>query len=250
METQWYMKKHICRNGIEERTKYPVRSKYTKGERAKREAAREARRADSSERQVARLLNENFSEKVDAHLLLEYDEKEMALIRKMAETMDGESDMDKLFKAAQQNLVNFVRRVQRANKDSGAEFLYVGITADIDGKTGEAVRIHHHFVCNGAVKELCKKKWRGYVMERELYTIHGDFTPLAEYLIRQVRTVPGTKRYVPSRNLRQPYSTPPVLVTRYGDSEMHVPKGCEELYRSPYKRGASQYLRYRRPKRE
>ena len=250
MTVQWYMKKHICRNGIEERTKYPVRSEYTKGERAKREASKAARRADSSERQCARYLNENFYAKLDAHLLLEYDDKEMARIQKMAESIEADSDMDRLFKAAQQNLVNFVRRVQRMTKAGGKEFLYIGVTADIDGKTGEAVRIHHHFICNGAVKEECKKKWRGYVMEKELYSIHGDFTPLAEYLIRQVRAVPGTKRYVPSRNLRQPYSTPPILVTRYGDSEMHVPKGCEELYRSPYIRGTSQYLRYRRPKKE
>ena len=158
--------------------------------------------------------------------------------------------MDRLFKAAQQNLVNFVRRVQRGNKENEEDFRYIGVTADIDGKTGEAVRIHHHFICNESLKELCKKKWRGFVMEKTLYTIHGDFSPLAEYLIRQVRTVPGTKRYVPSRNLRQPYSTPPILVTRYGDSEMRVPKGCEELYRSPYQRGRSQYLRYRRPQRE
>lgn len=250
MGVQWYTKKWIMRNGIEERTKYPVRSEYTKGVRAKRAANNAARKADSSERQVARYLNENFDEKYDMHSALEYDEKEMAALLKRAEKIEAETEADRIFIAAQQNFVNFVRRVQRELKGSGTEFFYIAVTSDMNGKTGEMVRIHHHLVCNREAKEAVEKKWRGFVLEKELYSIHGDFTPLAEYLIQQVRAVEGTKRYVPSRNLRQPMSTEPMLITRYAESEMRVPKGCIELYRSPYIRGSSQYLRYRRPKKE
>ena len=249
---QWYTQKVICRNGVEERTKFFVRSDVPnpKSERAKRSARREARNAESAERQAARLLNENFQANGDLHLVLEYNEAEMARLLKRAETMEGETEEDRIFLAAQQNLVNFVRRVQRDMGDEKGELRYLGVTADRDGKTGEPVRIHHHFVVSWEAREACLKKWRGKVLEKELYTIHGDFTPLAEYLIRQVRPVAGTKRYVPSRNLRQPRKTEPMLVTRYAESEMKVPRGCVELYRSPYIRGACQYLRYLRPRKE
>lgn len=250
MQGAWYTQKWRARNGIEERTKFFVRSDSPKGERAKRAARKAAKRTDSAERQIARLLNENFTEKKDLHVVLEYTPEEIAVIRKRAESIEAESEIDRLYIAAQQNFVNFVRRVQRELKKTGTEFSYVEVTADIDGKTGEAVRIHHHLICNAEAKEAVKKKWRGYVLERELYAIHGDFTPLAEYLVRQTRSIEGTQRYVPSRNLRQPYHTEPKLVSRYGESEMHVPKGCIELYRSQYVRGTSQYLRYRRIRKE
>lgn len=250
MQGNWYTQKYIARNGIEERTKFFVRTDNPKTERAKRAAKKAAKRTDSAERQAARYLNENFDPKHDLHAVLEYNEKELAIVHKRAEGIEADNDMDRLYIAAQQNFVNFIRRVQRELKKNEAEIFYLAITSDMDGKTGEAVRIHHHIVCNREAKEAIEKKWRGFVLEKELYTIHGDFTPLAEYLIRQTRAVEGTQRYVPSRNLRQPYKTEPLLVSRYGDSEMHVPKGCVELYRSVYVRGAGQYLRYRRPKKE
>lgn len=247
MQGQWYTQKWIARNGIEERTKFFVRTGYTKGERAKRAAKKESKRTDSAERQAARYLNENFEAKEDIHAVLEYTDKELEVISKKAKTIAAESEADRLYIAAQQNFVNFVRRVQRELKKSEQEIFYLAVTSDMDGETGEAVRIHHHIVCNKEAKAAIEKKWRGFVLQEQLYTINGDFTPLAEYMIRQTRAVEGTQRYVPSRNLRQPYKTEPKLVSRYGDSEMHVPKGCVEIYRSVYTRGATQYLRYRRP---
>ena len=250
MQGAWYTQKWRARNGIEERTKFFVRSDRPKGERAKRTARKAAKRTDSAERQIARLLNENFTEKKDLHVVLEYNTEELAVIEQRARNIEASCEADKLYIAAQQNFVNFVRRVQRELKKTNTEFLYIEVTSDIDGKTGEAVRIHHHLICNAASKDAIERKWRGFTLERELYAIHGDFTPLAEYLVRQTRSIEGTQRYVPSRNLRQPYHTEPKLVSRYGDSEMHVPKGCIELYRSQYVRGASQYLRYRRIRKE
>lgn len=250
MQGNWYTQKWIARNGVEERTKFFVRTDNPKTERAKRAARKAAKRTDSAERQSARLLNENFDPKHDLHAVLEYNEAELRIITEKAKNIPAENEMDALYIAAQQNFVNFVRRVQRECKKGEIEFRYLSVTSDMDGKTGEAVRVHHHIVCNREAKEAIEKKWRGFVLEKELYTIHGDFTPLAEYLIRQTRSVEGTQRYVPSRNLRQPYKTEPILVNRYGDSEMRVPKGCVELYRSAYVRGAGQYLRYRRPQKE
>ena len=250
MQGTWFTQKWIAKNGIEERTKFFVRSDKPKSERGKRAARKASKRTDTAERKIARLLNENFTEKEDLHIVLEYSSEELTAIAEKALGIEAESELDRLYIAAQQNFVNFVRRVQREMKKTDTEFRYISVTADMDGRTGEAVRIHHHLVCNAEAKEAVEKKWRGYCLERELYAIHGDFTPLAEYLVRQTRSVAGTQRYVPSRNLRQPYHTEPKPVGRYGESEMHVPKGCIELARSQYARGANQYLRYRRVQKE
>lgn len=246
MQVRWFIKKTICRNGIEERTKYPVRSNYTKGVRAERAARKAYSRSDNAERQCARLLNNNFKARADAHLVLEYTDEMLMALGEKAKDIPTERGEDALFIAAQKELANFIRRVKRACQKEDVEILLLGITSDMDGKTGKPVRLHHHVVVSGAGAEACRKKWRGFALEQELYSVHGDFSPLAEYLIRQVRAVEGTKRYTHTRNLEEPFSEPPRLVTRYGDSEMRVPKGCIELYRSCYTRGATQYIRYLR----
>ena len=250
MQGTWYTQKWMARNGVEERTKFFVRTDKPKSTKAKKAAKKAAKRTDTAERQIARLLNENFEHKKDLHIVLEYTPKELAVIEAKAKEAETECFRDCLYIAAQQNFVNFVRRVQRELKKTETEFRYIAVTADIDGKTGEAVRIHHHLVCNKEAKEAVEKKWRGFCLEKEAYEKCGDFTPLAEYLVRQTRSIEGTQRYVPSRNLRLPYHTEPKPVSRYGDSEMHVPKGCIELDRSRFVRGASQYLRYRRVRKE
>ena len=83
-----------------------------------------------------------------------------------------------------------------------------------------------------------------------VYSSNGDFTPLASYIIKQVREVPGTKRYTHSRNIELPEATEPRLVTRYSASELSIPSGAQLLYRSPFTFGASQYVRYREPIRQ
>lgn len=249
-ETVWYTRKYICRNGVEERTKFAVRFSSSGSRQRKREAVKASRASDNAERQTARNLNNNFSEHHDIHLVLEYSEAGYSKVIKRAEAMredSGEPWEDLLYRAAQKECENWIRRVQRHLKGLG-ELRYLFITADMDGDTGECVRLHHHVIINREAKEACIEKWQrmGFVMNSELYSIHGDFSPLASYLIKQVRYIQNAKRYTPSRNLIPPETTEPMVVTRFGESEMRVPKGCVELYRSPYIRGAAQYLRYLR----
>lgn len=268
METTWYIKTHICRNGVEERTKYPVRSDHTRsGRQKKRDAGRAARRADNAERQYARLANNNFSAGEDVHIVLEYTDRELGRLTEKAEaaTRARTDDAgtcadfdtllrDELFSLGQKDLQNFIRRVRRELAKTGAELRYLGATSDMDGETGEPARLHHHFVCNAAAVEACRKKWRGTAWDAELYNVNGDLSALASYIIRQVRPVEGTQRYVPSRNLIPPETSEPVPLVgnaaKYAENEMNLPKGCILLYRSTYVRGATQYIRYLRPKRE
>lgn len=266
MNVTWYMKKTICRNGVEERTKYAVRSDCTKGVRAQREARKEARRNDNAERQSARLLNNNFDAGKDVHLVLEYTDAELGRLRRNAEKSEAAScagtgadaranDIrDALFIEGQKDLRLFVRRVQRECKKQGITLRYYGATSDMDGETGAPARLHQHFVVNAEAAEICAKKWRGCVWDSELYNVNGDLSALASYIIRQVRAVPGTQRYVPSRNLVPPETTEPMPLVgnaaKYAENEMRLPKGCTLLYRSTYVRGATQYIRFKRQRRE
>lgn len=246
MHTEWYTRKYKCRNGVTEITKYPVLLSGKRPSRAdRRKAARKAGRAgDNAERQTARLLNNNFSEADAVHLALSYSEAGYKkLLARAAKLQDGETpERDMIFRAAQKELENFVRRVQYGMK----HFSYIAITSDMDGKTGEETRIHHHIVIERESLEACRQKWAklGFVFEKDVYSINGDFTPLASYLIKQVRYIPDAKRYTHSRNLELPEITEPLVVTRYAESEISIPAGALLLYRSQFARGASQYVRY------
>lgn len=246
----WYRRKIVCRNGVEEVSKYPVA--VSRRETASRTARRDGRSMDSAERTAARLLNNNFDAHRDLHLGLEYSGDGMKLLTERVEKLAREHPEAKrenlIVRAAKKEAENWVRRVQRA-LGKEIQFRYLLVTSDMDGETGEPVRIHHHVIVNAEAREACVKKWQrmGFVKEMELYTVNMDFTPLAAYLMKQVRYIPDEKRYTPSRNLVQPVIEEPVPVTRYIDSELKVPAGCIALHRNPYTRGAAQYLRYYRP---
>lgn len=246
----WLSRKVVCKNGITEKTKYPARipDDSTKRER-KKEMARASRAADNAERELARWLNNNFTEDEDMHLALTYSAAGYERLQARADkfTAQGISPENALIMAAQRELENFIRRVQYA---IGSDALrYVGISSDLNER-GERVRTHHHLVINRAALAVCRKKWArmGFVMEEELYHVNGDFTALAHYLINQVRYIPNAKRYTLSRNLTPPTVTAPVEITRYTESEISIPAGCTLLYRAPFTRGAAQYVRYIDPK--
>lgn len=244
-ETEWYTRTYRCRNGVVEKTKYPVCiSGGKQNRRERRMAAKKASRAgDNAARQAARLLNNNFFTGSSDHLLLSYSESGYKKLLKRADRLLPDlPERDRVFIAAQKELENFVRRVQYETKG----FKYFAITSDMDGESGEPVRIHHHIIIERESLEACKRKWEklGLALEKELYSINGDLTPLASYLINQVRYIPDNKRYTRSRNLEEPEMTEPLEVTRYAENEISLPAGAILLYRSPYSSGASQYVRY------
>ena len=241
---RWFTRKYICRNGIEERTKFCVRSSQ-KGTRLDRAVRKASRASDNAERQLARLSNNNFDTE-DKHLVLEYTDVMLRILYERALRSGIEPFEDAMYFKAKKEFDNWIRRVQRKLKGV-VEFKYIGITSDLDGEKKTPVRLHHHVVINKEALETCKEKWKGFVLDADLYTVHNDFSALAAYLINQVRYIPNAKRYTPSRNLEPPKTTKPVEITRYGDSEMRIPKGCIKLYRSEYAKGANQYIRYYRP---
>jgi hypothetical protein len=114
------------------------------------------------------------------------------------------NDMDALRDVAHHQAKLFLRRMQRDFKASGIELKSILVTSDLDGDTGEVVRVHHHIIMPRAAFELCEKKWQFGFVDYQILRDQDDYTPLAVYLLRQVRRQPDAKKYTPSRNLKKP----------------------------------------------
>ena len=117
---------------------------------------------------------------------------------------------------------------------------------ELDQETGELVRVHHHVVVNAEAAELLEQKWNyGLVHTEKLYR-QDDYTPLAAYLLGQVRHREGKKKYSCSRNMVKPKVEEQVLAEA-PDNEIRVQPGAKVLDRTPYREGTlSQYVRYKR----
>lgn len=131
-------------------------------------------------RNLTLLLNANFDEHA-AHFTLTYKE---------APTPE----------AAAKDRENFLRRMKRAVPG----LKYVAVTEY------ENVRIHHHIVMSTIDVKLVNKLWtKGFVMPTVLDEC-GDYTDLAEYLIKETnktfRSPEGIHkhRYSASRNMKKP----------------------------------------------
>ena len=144
--------------------------------------------------------------------------------------------------AARHQIRLWLERVRRACKKVGIEFRYVAVTSDMDGETGEIVRLHHHVIVNKEALEIALSKWTaGGTYKSKIYGVK-DQTGLAEYLLNQVRReVPEEKKYIPSRNLVRVLPKDRICVS---SAEVKLPKGGMLLHRSEYKPGQPQYIRY------
>lgn len=150
--------------------------------------------------------------------------------------------MDAVRAAAEHALRLVLRRVKWELAKAGIALRYVAVTSDMDGDTGETVRVHHHLVVPAEAREAFAEKWAGMGgVDWSPLSGQEDYTPVAAYLIRQVRRVPDAKKYVSSRNLVRPQPRDRVALT---DAELRVPRGAKLLHRNEYKPGRPQYIRY------
>ena len=74
-----------------------------------------------------------------------------------------------------------------------------------------------------------------------------DQTDLAVYLCQQVRRIPDAAKYIPTRNLVRPQPVDRIAINA---AELRVPKDASLLYRSPYRPGQPQYIRYVLPEKD
>lgn len=269
-------RRYQCRNGVVERTRFCVgdrvlpRSGRRKGATSARD---QERNLNYAARRLARLLNNNFSE--DALLItLDYSAsglekimekltpRQQALIRATASPVGeigewkaagkirmqavelGEElriAMDAAIRAAEHQAKLYLRRIGRKIRHKA-----VWITADIDGSTGELVRIHHHIpLCPEAGQnvswDLLRDQWKlGGVNIQRFYG--RDYTAMANYLMRQVRHRPDAKKYSCSRGLEMPQPEERIVLAAH--NEIRTPAGAQVLERQYNEEHVGQYVRY------
>lgn len=223
---------------VGEKIKYwvPGKKPTKSGRQIKSDVKKQQSNEASAEKRVARLIHENFTP-FDFMLTLSYTDDGM---KKTVEGIDA-TDPDQVYHAAHHQLRLWLRRTLRACKSEGVCLKYIAITSDMDGKTGEAVRVHHHVIINGAAAKIAIGKWTmGAAHHVHLYDV-VDQTALAEYMLRQARRLPDEKKYIPSRNLTVPQPRDRIAL---GGAELNVPRGGQLLHRSEYSPGMPQYIRY------
>lgn len=278
-------RKYVCANGVVERTRFPVgdnarpRSSRKKGNTSCR---KQEANFNSSLRKLARILNCNYTHENGLLITLDYDPAGLeALCRKAKlteeqtlwakgarvgeigewkaakkgkqavgidpyEDAELEDGCAKLREAAEKQMNLWLRRIKR----KAGSLKYIAVTSDIDGDTGEAVRIHHHLViaAEGLSWDLLRQQWKlGSVDIRRLRG-QKDYTPVAVYLLRQVRRQPDAKKYAVSRGMLLPVITEREVL---GNPEIRVPAGASVLERAEYNaETVVQYVRYVPKKRE
>ena len=161
---------------------------------------------------------------------------------------DGDAEaVNRLREAADKQLTLWMRRLKR--KYSG-KIKAVLITSDVDHETGELVRVHHHVVlaAEGISWDLLRGEWKHGSVDIKQLRAQPDYTPVATYLMRQVRKQPDKKKYRVTQGMEQPKIEEREILC---NTEMRAPAGANVLERSEYTaESIGQYIRYVPKKRE
>ena len=230
-------RKYICKNGIVEVTRFPAgeRARLRKWHRVKRPEAKMQDNARQAVRVTARQINNNFGPD-DLFVEIGYSEDKW---KKLFAGMD----QDEIMLAAREEAAKLMRRLRRKQ-----EIKYLYVTADMDGETGEAVRIHHHLILSGCSEEAVKKAWKNGGCHCEHLYRQDDYTPLAVYLHRQVRRIGREQLVCCSKNLEKCEIQEEVIESN-PDTEIRVQPGAKVIDRTAYREGTvTQYVRYKRRK--
>jgi hypothetical protein len=224
-----------------------------KDRRAQRAAIRKQEQNEySAQKALARLLNANFTSR-DFLLGLDYSAKGMLGLMKWLEgkgvdleALDEDQERECVWASAEHALELCLRRVKYRLKKEGRELKAVYITSDMDGSTGDRVRIHHHLVINADARDAFVAAWQelGSVDWTRLYDHQEDRTPIAEYMISQVRRIPDAKKFRSTRNLVRPKPEDRIAQS---DAELRLPKGAKLQFRAAYGKGQPQYIRFVMP---
>jgi len=194
----------------------------------------------AAERRLARLINCNF-----AHgallLTLTYStsrlEQLVTGIIKAGLGFGSES----IRAAAIKERDNFLRRVKAEMKKQGAELKYIAVTSDVNGETGGATRVHHHLIVPKSAFDAVTKHWGTDEVDIRPLRDQQDYTPVAVYMLRQVRRQKDRSKWSASRNLAGPKISEEIV---YNNTEIKAPRGAKVSARTYDSEHMSQYLRY------
>lgn len=132
---------------------------------------------------------------------------------------------------------NFLDRIARRMKKHGDILKWVLVPSEVDGETGETVRLHCHIVINSAGLRMEDRTftlygeplddiWGRGTVDVQLLRDQKDYYPLALYLIRQARNIPDGKKYTSSRNMEKPKVEYTYVLT---PTQLRVPAGATTL---------------------
>jgi hypothetical protein len=238
---------------IGEKIKYWVPEKPTRSQRKMKADIRKQRQNENNVvRREARVVNENWPSREGFLFLLSYSDEGL---RKIAPGYDPDNceTWDETLLAARHQLELFLQRCRRACRKAGLPFRFWGVTSDLEHDPKQQLhlhtRVHHHLIIDESCVEICRKAWKlGHAGEKQLKS-EADHYDLVEYLLKQTRRLEANDTvYTASRNLRKPKESAPRVV--YSDKEVQAPRGARVLYRSEYKYGRPQYVRYVLPKKD
>lgn len=248
-------RKYVCTNGVVEVTQFVVGDKQSGGRKWHKAKSQEDKRDENARQAVrvaARILNCNYCQE-DRMLTFTYSDE-------VYERLFAGLDPDQVLEKAKSVLSSALEKVRRDLKgkriatapaeprnDRGVEEMRTfAVTADMDGETGELVRVHHHVVVTAAAAEALAAQWKYGIVHTENLYRQDDYTPLAAYLLGQVRHREGKKSYSCSRNMVKP-KVEEMVLDEIPDNEIRVQPGARVLDRTPYREGTvNQYVRYKR----
>lgn len=228
-----------CRNGVVEKTRYHVGDNARpRGRKTGVTTPRQQEQNfNTAVRRLARLLNCNCTADKGLLVTLRFADEGIDKLRETA----GD-DPDKLRDAAEHQAMLWLRRLRR--KDKGVIPFYTLSASDMDGDTGELVRLHVH-ICmetDGSLSwDTLRDAWTlGSVNIRSLRG-QDDYSPIAYYMLKQVRRVPDRKKYKVSRGAALPTTEEREVVLC---TKMRAPKGARVLEEHYVEGEAGAYLRY------
>lgn len=233
---------------VVEKSKFRVAANV-RPRKMRRRGATSPRKQDANDRdavkRLARILNCNFKHG-DLFVTLTYSR---VRIQALADRITGDgktADPEVVYTYAKKELDRFMERVKYDAKKRGINLKYVKLTSDMDGEDGETVRVHHHLVLPKAVRDIVVKHWCADEMGISPLRDQDDYTPLAEYLIRQVRRQPDMKKYSVSRNMDKPIIKEEIVCSA---REIRTPAGARVMYRAAFdaENPGCQYVRYIKP---
>lgn len=223
-------------------------SSNTKPRRNKRKGMTSAQKQDENERdcvkQLARTINCNFSHG-DLWITVHYDEAGMCKLEEWAKENRGEDQSweDAMLDAAAYEIGKYLRRLKRAMKKAGKdeEMRYIVVDSDMDGETGELVRLHHHIILPRVSYEEAAEAWKFGSVDYQILRDQEDYTPLAAYICKQARRRAGKKKYRVSKNLKQP-----IVNERWAapGEELRPDRHGKVVARNEWEEGRPQYIRF------
>lgn len=178
---------------------YPISNQERKQPRKKKEKVSSIKQKNlndkNAKKHFIRLVNNNFTDK-DLVVHLTYTDNELP--------KDEEE--------AKRDTTNYIRRVKHYRKKHGLpEMKYMAVIEV--GEKGK--RLHHHVIMSGDIdRDVVEKLWgKGRANADRLKADENGYEALAKYMTKSQKVVKGTKavkdqkgnkRWIQSRNLKQP----------------------------------------------